>query len=191
MDIQITDNARLQIEFSVIANHYTITTQIVHLTKEMALNIQLSQLLGMLYRHAIALYYPSEMTSLEAVQVTQMYADTSWSPIKLTTFVCQIVTQTHSFSFPSIMLIPESISQCTLSTTTKNAPSLSVHLQYKGDRVQIVVRKKDQPKLVYTDLYPGHLRLETCLPSSFLWRGSATDIILLLNLLWRILIVIL
>jgi len=187
---QITNLKLLELEFAVIANHYTTTTVQITLSN-VSRDSNIAQLLGVLYRHAIVMYYPAEMGTVDAANVAIPFVDTSWSPMKLTTFLCYLATQTHSFAHSSLLLIPEDTPNCTITASkTTSTAALSVHLQYKGQHLQVVVRKENQQKLVQTLSYPRSLTLSVK-KSHFHWQGPAVSLTLLANAIWRHLIVIL
>ena len=187
---QITNTSRFELEFAVMANYYTTTTLTMTLSNK-SRESNIAQLLGVLYRRAIVLYYPGEMCSITPAHIAVPFVDTSWTPFKLTTFICHLATQTHSFAHSSLLLIPEDTPNCTITASkTSESAALSVHLQYKGQHLQVVVRRQHQPKLVQTLAYPPTLTL-LVENSHFQWKGSAALITLLANAIWRHLIVIL
>lgn len=153
-------------------------------------NIYVAQLLGVLYRHAVVIFYPGETCPVTLNLVAEPFADTSWSPLQLITFAVQTVTQTHTFAFGSAMIIPESISSCTITVPPPKRAShiFSAHLQYKGSQLQVVVRKGETPKLVHQVPYPPELQLVVA-NGGFAWKGPAAAINLFLNALWKLLIV--
>lgn len=177
------------IEFSVVVNHYTTTTKQVSISSGSE-NECMAKLLGVLYRYAIVVFYQGELATLTAADVLHPYADTSWSPVKLTCLACQIVTQTHDFPFTSVLLIPESMHSCTLTVAkTGIYPGVNVHLQYKGHAVQVVVRKGTQSKLVRSVAYPDALQF-FCTEGGFLWKGQSAAIVLLLHRIWQLLVIV-